>query len=287
MNLIAKCALAAAACMPLAVPTIASAATTTSHFSTPTGLTSDAAGDVFVANSGSGKISEITSGLTIKTVKLEALVAAANSVAVDSAGNLFVSSAQGGVTEFSPTGSIVQAITANADQPLSIAVDQFDDLYIAGPSGLALDDPDGNSLSSNIDPYRSTVESVAIGGSTLYGFAPEAEDFANGSFALRQLSMQGTFTGFGSTQVDFVGAGCTAPAASAASELTEDCWIADSLNDQLIHTAAYQATAVALPYQPEGIADVASKHRLFVTDARQNTISVYNTSPFALVKTLH
>lgn len=92
MNLITKCVLAGAACIPLAVPTGAKAATQ-SHFSTPAGLTSNAAGDVFVANSGSGKISEITPSLTIKTVKLKSTVAGANSVAVDSSGNLFVSSA--------------------------------------------------------------------------------------------------------------------------------------------------------------------------------------------------
>ncbi len=283
MNLIAKCALAAAACMPLAAPTVASAATK-SDFSSPYGLTSNAAGDVFVANSGSGKISEITPTLTIKTVRLNSAVPKANSVAVDSSGNLFVSSAQGGVTEFSPTGSVVQGITANAGQPLSIAVDQFDDLFIAGPAGLALDDPDGNSLSSNIDPFRPSVDSVTVGGSTVYAFAPEAEDYANGSFALRQLSMQQSITGFASTGSDFVGSSCAAP---AAPELRGECWTADATYNQLIHIGADEADAVAVPYQPEGIAFVASKHRLFVSDASQNTISVYKTSPFALVKTLH
>lgn len=188
------------------------------------------------------------------------------------------------MTEFSPTGSAVQDITANAGQPLSIAVDQFDDLFIASASGLALDDPDGNSLSGNIDPYGSSVDSVTIGGSTVYAFAPEAEVYANGSYALRQLSLQDGITGFGSTDADYVGAACAAP---AATELRGDCWTADAANDQLIHIGANEADATALPYQPEGVAYVASKHRLFVSDASQNTISIYNTSTLALVKTLH
>ncbi len=284
MKIIAKCALAAAACMPLTVPTIASAATTQSHFSTPSGLTSNAAGDVFVANSGSGRISEITPGLTISTVRLKLPVRAADSVAVDSTGNLFVSSAQGGVTEFSPMGAIVQGITANARQPSSIAVDQFDDLYIASPSGLALDDPDGNSLSSNIDPFYSFVDSVAIGGSTVYDFDPGAEDIANGSFALRDLTMQTGISGVGPSDDDPVGAACSPP---PAPEIEGTCWIADATDDQVIQNTPGAAVAFALSYQPSGIAYVASKNRVLVADASQNAIDVYDADTFALLKTLH
>jgi hypothetical protein len=74
-------------------------------------------------------------------------IASPISVAVD---DVFAGSVFGGVYKYQSNGTLVQTITANTAYPFSIAVDQFDDLYVTSLNNVAVDDPNGNSLFPNL-----------------------------------------------------------------------------------------------------------------------------------------
>lgn len=76
----------------------------------------------------------------------------------------------GYVNVFSSSGTRLQPITANTSQPLAIAVDKFQDLYVGTPLGtLAVDDATGSSLYTDI--ASGDFDSVTIGGPTVVAFS--------------------------------------------------------------------------------------------------------------------
>jgi sugar lactone lactonase YvrE len=251
-------------------------ASATAHFNAPDAVATDAAGDVYVANEGGNDIEKINAGLTVvKSFKIKDTNAPI-SLAVDSAGNIYAGSGAGGVEEFTPAGAPEQSITANASDPDSLAVDQFDDLYIAGPNGLAIDGPDGVSIWSSIDTSTSQIDSVAIGGATVHAFYGQNQAAGNGSVALRDGSLQYVRGPYASQ--DLIGSACAA---------NGTCWLASAQDRTLtLDTGGSSAGQASVSYVPTGVAYDGLHNRVFVADPQNNAVHVYNSKTLALIKTI-
>ncbi|MDP2999868.1 MAG: IPT/TIG domain-containing protein, partial [Bryobacterales bacterium] len=114
------------------------------RLSTPRGVAVDAAGRVYVSDTGNNRVRVISTGGTIQTV---AALDSPRGLALDSAGNLYVAEAFGHrVRRVSPSGAIATvagtgapgfsgdggpAVDAQLDTPLGVAVDGSGNLYIA------------------------------------------------------------------------------------------------------------------------------------------------------------
>ena len=176
----------------------------------------------------------------------------------------------------------MQKITANTAYPFSIAVDQFDDLYVTSLTNVAVDDPNGNSLFSILYSTGSQVFSIAIGGATDYALTNSQIAWGSGSVALRTGVLQANpYANFipGLPTQEPVGSAC------AANGL---CWFDDTVSQTvtLIHTLGGGATTNRLQYTPTGIAYDPLTNRLYVADPFHNAIQVYNASTLAFQKTL-
>jgi sugar lactone lactonase YvrE len=130
---------------------------TAAQMNAPTGVAVDAAGDLFIADYGNGRVRRISLDGTIMTVagggnsRQEGVLAtdthllAALGVALDSQGSLYIAEEYGGIQKVSPDGTIttvagggnnwniVDGVTANtvAIEPIAVAVDFAGDLSIA------------------------------------------------------------------------------------------------------------------------------------------------------------
>jgi DNA-binding beta-propeller fold protein YncE len=94
----------------------------------PRGLAVDAAGDVFVADSGAGAVEKISRGGA--TVKVAGGFADPRGVAVDDAGNLYVADyGHDAVVEISHAGRT--AIGSGFKEPSGVAVDPYGNVYVA------------------------------------------------------------------------------------------------------------------------------------------------------------
>jgi len=257
------------------------AASTTSHFNYPLGLATNAAGDVFVANYGSSEINEITPTYAVpKTFKITQGLSGPISLATDAAGDIYAGNVNGGVQEYSASGSPIGQVTANAGDPSSIAADQFGDLYIAGAGALAIDDPSGSSLYSSVQTARSTTL-VALGGAYVWSIQDGGASFGNGSVALRDGSLQ--FLEPSLPFTDPVGAACSA---------SDTCWITDG--SKSVTAVAYDPVTdvfsssgpISLPYVPAGIAYDAVHQRLYIADPVGEAVHVYNAKTLALIRTI-
>lgn len=251
--------------------------TTTAHFNTPDAVASDAAGDVYVANYAGNYIDKINPSLSVvKSFKITQDTNAPISLAVDPAGNIYAGSAAGGVEEFSSAGAPEQSISANASSPDSLAVDQFGDLYIAGPNGLSIDDPSGNSIWSSVYTGTTQIDSVAIGGPTVHAFYGQYSADGNGSVALRDGALQyvvGTYP-----SPDMIGSAC------AANGM---CWLASAQDKTLVvDNGSSAGKQIVLPYLPTSVAYDGLHNRVFVADPQNNEVHVYNAKTLAVIKTI-
>ena len=106
----------------------------------PAGVAVDGAGNLYIADSGRGRVFKVDSTGTITTVAgglaLEDRIGRPTSVAVDNAGNLYIAeSLYNRIFKVDSTGTIATVVGASAQArlryPTGVAVDNADNLYIA------------------------------------------------------------------------------------------------------------------------------------------------------------
>jgi hypothetical protein len=250
------------------------------HFAYPYAVTLDAAGNVYVANVDSAKVSIIAPDLKVSSAFINTGSGIPVSLAADTYGNIYVGELYGSsgyVGKYNSNLSLVQTITANASEALSIAVDQAQDLYLVTGQGLALDDPYGNSISSNIFSTSSPLYSVSVGGPNVYTFYNGTSAFGNTSVALRGQTLQ---------YIDGPLSSATPLGLSCASNGSA-CWYSDSTNDALFFASIPGVSnSVGTSYIPTGVAVDQARNRLYVCDPQNNAIHIYNATTLALEKSL-
>jgi hypothetical protein len=109
----------------------------------PTGLAVNASGDVYVANDASGVIDEFgAGGEFLGEIADTHLTTSLGSIALDSAGNLYVNNFLGSVVEFDAAGAFVSEIGGASAE--GVAVDPVtDDVFLAGGADVAEYEPSG------------------------------------------------------------------------------------------------------------------------------------------------
>jgi sugar lactone lactonase YvrE len=113
------------------------------RLSWPYGMSVDSAGNLFIADSQNGRIRKVTPAGTITTVAgggvnigdglaLDAQLFSPQNIAVDAAGNLFISeNAMNRIRKVSPTGQITTIGATDFSSPAGIAVDAAGNVYVA------------------------------------------------------------------------------------------------------------------------------------------------------------
>jgi len=246
------------------------------HFAFPYGIGLDGAGNLYVGNIDSEKIVIVNPDYKVLPNTITSGISTPVSVATDTYGDVYVGNeGNNTVTKYDSSLSLVQTITANASAPYSIAVDQAQDLFLITGSGLAIDDPYGNSISSNI--YSGTLYSVAIGGPNVYTFYNDLAAFGNTSVAVRQATLQYVDGPLSSA----------VPAGSACSATQSLCWYDDTQYNTL-YEATIPGTVISLglSYTPVGLAYDPVRNRIYVADPFNNAIHVYNAATLAAEKTI-
>ncbi len=253
------------------------AAKKATHFNFPYGLAVDQAGNAFVTNFNTNSVAMISPTYKITTNVISQALNGPVSIAVGANEAIFVgnlaSGSNGGYVERYAGGTPQLTITANAGLPYSIAADQFNDLFLIYQAGIALDDPNGNSLyAPGYNGYG--LISVAVGNGAVYAF--DDGNYLSGSGSL-YLRTSGLTSITGPT-------GAANP--SAVSCGSGDCWYGDAANNTLTVSDGGTYYDVALSYTPVGVAYDQLHNRVFVADPIDNAIHVYNAQTLALERTL-
>jgi DNA-binding beta-propeller fold protein YncE len=258
----------------LARARIHDAAKKAKHFQFPYGLAADPAGNVFVTNYNANSLATISPAFKITENVISQGLNSPVSVAVGPNEALYVGNIGGGGYVERYAGSTPQqSITSYAPEPYSIAVDQFDDLYVVDAAGIAVDDENGNALyGPGYSGYG--VVSLALGNGAAYAFTNGNYLAGSGSVFLRSDGLQ-----------EIVGpTGSTDPIAATCGD--NDCWYSDPSSDTISINNGSSVNSVPVPYQPVGIAYDQVHNRLYVADPANNAVHVYNAQSLALERTL-
>jgi hypothetical protein len=244
------------------------------HFHFPYGLAADAAGNVFVTNNAANSVAAITPAYKITTNMISQGLNGPVSVAVGPNDALYVGNTGGGGYVERYSGSTPQqSITANAATPYSIAVDQFEDLYVVSAAGIAVDDETGSALyGAGYSGYG--LISVALGNGEVYGFLNDNYLVGSGSLFLRTDGLQAIVGPTGTVD----------PSAATCGD--NICWYSDPTADTISVNNGSNSATISVGYDPVGVAYDQLHNRLFVADPVNNAVHVYNALTLALERTL-
>jgi DNA-binding beta-propeller fold protein YncE len=252
------------------------AAAAVNHFNFPYALATDASGNLYVTNLEGANVEQFNPNF-----QLTRSLPTANSplsIAVDTAANVYVGDAESAIQKFNANGAPVGILPGIAGAPVSIAVDQYQDLFILTSSGLAIDDINGNTILANVPKSAvSPIYSIAISGPNLYAFSTENSiGIVNGSALLRGGGLP------------FSGPIATKQPLGSACSANGKCWVSDNDYRSLIRCNSFGVTELAahIPYSPGGVAYDATRDRLFVADPENNAVYVYTGSTLKSVATI-
>src|SRR5580765_5039467 len=138
------------------------------QFDNPHGLTVDSAGNIFVADSGNGRIEKFSpKGTFVKSIA----VTGPNGIAIDRAGNIYVTEigSKHRVQKLGPDGTFIAAWAPALYGPRKIAIGPDDSIYVvdSGRNRMVKFSPDGQLLASwggvgSDDGQFKSLTSVAV-----------------------------------------------------------------------------------------------------------------------------
>ncbi|QQE78224.1 InlB B-repeat-containing protein [Alicyclobacillus sp. SO9] len=249
-------------------------------FSSPEGIAMDSAGDLFVANSGSGTISERASGSTTwMNISNGGAFSSPDGIAVDSAGDLFVTNAGNNIILERASGSTTWTDIlgeAGFSWPDGIAVDSAGDLFITNAqSNTILERTSGSTTWTNITNGGSFSSPTGI-----------AVDSAGDLFVTNMANKTILERANGSTTwTDITNGVSSSQPAGIAVDSAGDLFVTNVNTNTLEERAHGSTTWTDITNggslsSPTGIV-VDSAGDLFVTNSGSNTVSEYVVPPSA------
>ena len=130
-----------------------------SGFTAPLGFAVDAAGNVFVADNGAGKVDKVTPGGTQTT--LTSSIGNPYGVAVDGAGNLYVADSSTTVYKVTPGGT-KSTVNSTFDSPYGIALDGQGNFYVSDHSAGKVYEVTPGGTKTTVYSGLSLPEGVAV-----------------------------------------------------------------------------------------------------------------------------
>ncbi len=130
-----------------------------SGFTTPLGIAADAAGNVFVADNGAGKVDKVTPGGAQNTVTSS--IANPYGVAVDGAGNLYVADSSTTVYMVTPGGT-KSTVNSTFSSPYGIALDGQGDFYVSDHTAGKVYEVTPSGTKTTVYTGLSSPEGVAV-----------------------------------------------------------------------------------------------------------------------------
>jgi hypothetical protein len=201
-----------------------------SGFNTPYGVAVDAAGDVFVADTNNYAVKEVLPNGTILTIGSG--FRSPFGVAVDAAGDVFVAdTANNAVKEVLPNGTIL-TIGSGFNQPLGVAVDGAGDVFVADTGNNAVKEVLPNGTIRTLDSGFSIPEGVAVDG---VGDVFVAD---TGNNAVKEVLPNGTIRTLGSGFVKPTG---------VAVDAAGDVFVADFRNNRVVELSPPTVAATPAP----------------------------------------
>ena len=226
----------------------------------PQGLALDAAGDVFVADTGNNRVVEVPAGGAVPTL-LGAGLNQPSSVAVDGAGNLYISDTGNSRVVMVPDekGALNSADMSTVSisglvSPSGLAIDGSGDLYVADASnGNVVEIPAGGGASISVASGLNSPQGVAVD--------------ATGNVYVTSSNKVSEYPAGGGTPIP-MGGGYSRPS-SVTVDASGALYVADSGNPQIVWVApggASQATlAVSGLANPQAVA-IDAANNLYVAD---------------------
>ena len=198
--------------------------------SSPSGVAVDAAGDVFVADTGHNAVKEVLPNGTILTIGSG--FSQPRGVAVDAAGDVFVAdTGHNAIKEVLPNGTII-TIGSRFKKPMGVAVDAAGDVFVADS---------GNRAVKEVLP-NGTIKSIGSGFSDPRGVAVDATGnvfvAAYGKNAVKKVLPNGT--------IQSIGAGFSGPTGVAVDE-SGDVFVAASHSNRVVKVAPRTVAATFTP----------------------------------------
>ena len=221
----------------------------------PQSVAVDGGGDVFVADTPSGRVVELPAGGSQQTLPFSVLSATLG-VAVDGSGDVFVADAQNvRVVELPAVGSQQTLPFSGLTDPVDVAADAAGDVFVAdAPTGRVVELPAGGSQQTLPFTGLGDPEAVAVDGA--------GDVFVADSGNKRVVELPA-----GGSQQTLPSNGLNGPE-GVAVDGAGDVFVADSLNNRVVELPA-GGSQQTLPFSglsdPEGVAvDLAGD--VFVAD---------------------
>ena len=232
-----------------------------SGFSGPTGLASDAAGDVFIADYGNKLVKKIAAGTTTP-VAVGSGFTNPFGVAVDAAGDVYVADYGASAVYKIPAGNGTPVtIGSGFSHPTGVAVDASGNLYIADH---------GHSLLKKIAAGSTTPVTIGSGFSSLIGVAVDAQGNLyvgdDGNNAVKEIPA-------GSTTPVVIGSGFSKPY-GVAVDASGNVFVADYGNTAVKEIPAGSTIPITLASgfkTPEGVATDGAGN-VYMADQGNNVV---------------
>jgi uncharacterized protein (TIGR03437 family) len=278
---------------------------TAAQLNTPSGVAADTSGNMYIADSANYRIRKVSSGnistvagdghLSFSGENILATNAQLNSphgVAVDSAGNLYLSDTSNNVVRRVGTDGKISTLagpSAQMNSPHGLAVDAASNVYVADT---------GNARVLKITPSGGVTTAAAADTAQLVSPTGVAVDKAGnlyiadmGNNRVRKVSAAGTVTTVAGTGVQgFAGDGQPATSAQlngprgVAVDSAGNVYIADTGNNavRMVSTDGRISTIASQIVNPRGIA-VDSTGGVYVTDGAIRIRKLYATGPNTMI----
>jgi serine/threonine-protein kinase len=235
----------------------------------PRGVAVNAAGNVYVADTGNDRVLELAASAGSPTELNFAGLGDPSGVAVDGTGTVYVANAGNNLVLKLPSGSgsttqlNFAGLSSPVTSPYGVAVDSADAVYVTDAANRVLKLPAGSS-NPTVPPFTGLSKPTGVtvdGSGNVY-----VSDTGNSRVVKLAADSQAQ------TALPFTGLN---EADGVAVDTAGDVYVVDRGNNRVLKLAAGSSTATQLPFaglqQPEGVA-VDGAANVYVTDTGNNRV---------------